>query len=127
LLQIERERRPRRCEPNATRLGFKRTSGARDIAFCSKGQTGKKNGGADYTVRTAADVAVRMTHGRAEWHSWQVWMNGIATCGTILLVARLKFIGVHRVRPRDLHTHVKPSHTTRCQHAPLCSLLYMWA
>jgi hypothetical protein len=92
----------------------------------------------------AAGVEVCMTHGRAEWHSWKIWMNGIVTCGRLWLVVwchvaqswaatwhhiigcSFKIIGVHRVRPRDLHPHVNPCHSMHCQHAPLYSLLYMW-
>jgi hypothetical protein len=68
-LQIERERRPHRYEPNATRLG---SNGRREREISRSVQNDKqaKKRDADCTVRTGtADVAVRTTRGRAEWQT----------------------------------------------------------
>jgi hypothetical protein len=66
-LQIERERRPHRHEPNTTHLGSNGCQ-EQDIS-CSvqNDKQAKKKGDADCTIRTDADVAVRTTRGRAEW------------------------------------------------------------
>jgi hypothetical protein len=62
-LQIEQEHRPRRYEPNATRLG---SNGRREREISCSVQNDKqaKKRGADCTVRTDADVAGRTTRGR---------------------------------------------------------------
>jgi hypothetical protein len=74
-LQIKRERRPHRYEPNATHLG---SNGRREREISRSVQNDKqaKKRDADCTVRTVrtdADVAGRTTHGRQyDWDSWHV-------------------------------------------------------
>jgi hypothetical protein len=79
-LQIERERRPRRYEPNATHLG---SNGRREREISRSVQNDKqaKKRDADCTVRTVrtdADVAGRTTHGRP-YDTWQaaIWIVGM--------------------------------------------------
>jgi hypothetical protein len=62
-LQIERERRPHRYEPNATRLG---SNGRREREISRSVQNDKQAKKGVLTVQssTDADVAGRTTHGR---------------------------------------------------------------
>jgi hypothetical protein len=65
LLQIERERRPRRHEPNATRLGSNRRRMREILQFVQNNKHAKKCVDCIVrTVRTDADVVDRITCGR---------------------------------------------------------------
>jgi hypothetical protein len=79
-LQIEREHRPHRYEPNATRLG---SNGRREREISRSVQNDKqaKKRDVDCTVRTVhtdADMAGRTTRGRP-YDTWQVviWTVGM--------------------------------------------------
>ena len=68
-LQIGRERRPRRCEPNAAHLGSNGHQ-EREISRSVQNDKHAKKRDVDYTIRIDTDVAGRMTHGRS-YNTWQ--------------------------------------------------------
>ena len=139
LLQIERECRPCRCEPNATCLG---SNGCQEWEISRSIQNGKqaKKRGADCTVRTDIDVAGRTTRGRKLLDSWHVtsfvgsewdgnmWPNQWPPHVTYLLV---KIFALGRSRPRDLRGRVKlwERPPNRCSHTYyliyICVVIYL--
>jgi hypothetical protein len=62
-LQIKRERRPRRYEPNATRLGSNECQ-EREISRSVQNDKQTNKRGADCTIRTDVDMAGCTTHGK---------------------------------------------------------------
>jgi hypothetical protein len=134
-LQIERERRPRRYEPNATRLGSNERR-EREISRSVQIYKQAKKRVADCTVCTDADVAGRTTRGIQTFEQLAgdlvcLAANGMTTCGPVngrhmSSIYWFKTYVVGRIRPRDLRAGAKTWQRAVNRHATSCSLLYIW-
>jgi hypothetical protein len=140
LLQIERERRPHRYEPNATCLD---SNGRRERDISRSVQIYKqaKKRVADCTVHTDTDVAGRTTRGKTYDIGSGIQIvagdlaclaaNGAMTCGPVQWPPRVihylvKTYVVGQSQPRDLRAGAKTWQRATNRRATTCYLLYIW-